>query len=212
VPGSTGLSIGFLTISQSGRIFASASSLRDHQCGAYEIDPDAATHRAIRAGAPPGCAGALGKISPDGKNLLSTHWSPRTPGSPPSVEYLSLLDLETGTTQSLGEGRGSWSPDGRWIAISVHGRIVLIDARNTSQRKGLGASGVDGNLIWSPDSKQLLLAKQERRCSFLYLFQVDDSESLEVVDVETGKRRAIPSAHCAVTSSAVGWIDPRAFR
>jgi hypothetical protein len=212
VPGSTGLSIAFLTISQYGKIFLSASDLPNHQCGAYEIDPDAARHRAIRVGAYPDCAGALGKISPDGKNLLSNHSRPRTPRSPPSVEYLDLLDLETGATQSLGEGSGSWSPDGRWIAISGRRRIVLIDARNTSHRKKLGASGVDDNLVWSPDSKQLLFATQERRCSFLFLSKGVDSESLEIVNVETGKRHAIPSAHCAVTSSAVGWIDSEAVR
>jgi dipeptidyl aminopeptidase/acylaminoacyl peptidase len=154
----------------------------------------------------------MGSISQDGKRVLSTNSLPRTPGSPPSVERLSLLDLETGATQSLGEGRGSWSPDGRWIAVSGHGRIELIDASNTSHRKKLGASGVNDNLLWSPDSKQLLFAKHEMRCSFLYLFQVDDSESLEVVDVESGKRHAIQSAHCGVSSSTVGWIDPEGIR
>jgi hypothetical protein len=194
VPGSAGLSVAFLTVAQSGRVFVSAGDRRNHQCGAYEIDSDTATHHPVRVGDPPGCAGASGPISPDGKEVLSR-----------DGEHLSLLDLNTGATQSLGAGWGSWSPDGRWIAVSGQRQIVLIDAMSPSRRRNLGASGVDDHLVWSPDSKRLLFAKQERRC-----FLLGDFENLEVVDVETGKRHAIQSAHCAVTSSAVGWIDPEA--
>ena len=196
VPGSAGLNVAFLTVSQSGRVFVSGGDRRNHQCGVYEIDPDTATHRPIRIGDPPACAGASGPISPDGKEVLSR-----------DGEHLSLLDLNTGATQSLGIGRGSWSPDGRWIAVSGQRQIVLIDSKNPSHRKKLGASGVDDHLVWSPDSKRLLFAKQEPRC-----FLMVDAESLEVVDVETGKRHAIASAHCAVSRSTVGWIDPEAVR
>lgn len=162
--------------------------------GAFEIDPDAGTRRPLRF--------ANGPISPDGKHALSN-----------DGKHLSLVDLETGSTQPLGEGRrGSWSPDGRWIAAAGFGRIVLIDANNPSHRKKLGSSGVNNRLIWSPDSKHLLFVKQELRCSFPFLLPSGDSESLEVVDVETGKRHGIPSGHCAVTSSAVGWVDPNTVR
>ena len=191
-----GLSVAFLTVSHSGRIFVSAGDRRTHQCGAYEIDPDTATHRPIRIGDPPECAGATGPISPDGKEVLSR-----------DGEHLSLLDLNTGATRPLGAGRGSWSPDGRWIAVSGQRQIVLIDAKSPSHRRKLGASGVDDHLVWSPDSKRLLFVKQELRC-FLMVY----AESLEVVDVETGKRHAISSAHCAVSRSTVGWIDPEAVR
>jgi WD40-like Beta Propeller Repeat len=190
VRGSAGLGdIYGLTVStESGRLYGWAS------LGAYEIDPDAGTHRPLRF--------AKGPICPDGKHAVSN-----------DGKHLSLVDLETGSTQPLGEGRsGSWSPDGRWIATAGFGRIVLIDANNPSHRKKLGSSGVDNHLIWSPDSKHLLFVKQEQRCNFLFLFQVDDSESLEIVDVETGRRRAIPSGHCAVTSSAVGWVDATTVR
>ncbi len=211
VPGSAGIGdIYSVSVSRSGQIFVSASGGKDDPCGAYVIDPDAGTHRLLRTGRGPNCGGAIGSISPDSKKLLSIYSRPRTPGGPQSVEQLSLLDLETGATQSLGTGRGSWSPDGRWIAVSGLGRIVLIEASNLSHRKKLGATGVDDHLVWSPDSKRLLFVKRDARCSFLYLFQVDDSESLEVVDVETGKRHAIQSGHCAVTRSAVGWIDSEA--
>jgi hypothetical protein len=190
VHGSAGLGdIYDLTVSpQSGRLYVWAS------LGAYEIDPDTGTHRPLRF--------AIGPISPDGKHALSY-----------DGKHLSLVDLETGSNQSLGEGRrGSWSPDGRWIAAAGFGRIVLIDASNPSHRKKLGSSGVNNHLIWSPDSKHLLFVKQELRCNFPFFLPSGDSESLQVVDVETGKRRAIRSGHCAVTSSAVGWVDPTAVR
>jgi hypothetical protein len=87
---------------------------------------------------------------------------------------------------------------------------VLIDARNSSHRKKLGASGVNNDLLWSPDSRLLLFAKEEL-CSFLF-FGGGDFEGLEVVDVETGKRHAVKSAHCAVGRPEVGWVDPEAVR
>ena len=222
VPGSAGLAVQFVTVSQSGRLFVSAMDGRTRQCGAYELDLETATHRPLRVGDFPECAGAWGPVSPDGTKVLS--WGDALgPVSPEgklrshAFEHLNLLDLKTGASRSLvsitpGEGTGSWSPDGSWIAASSRGRIVLIDASNPSHRRKLGAAGVDGRLIWSPDSKQLLFAKQEWRCSFPFLFPGDDSESLETVNVETGKTHAIPSAHCQVTSSAVGWINPEAFR
>lgn len=200
VRGSVGLgTIWFLTVSQpSGRIFVSGVSGRGNgECGAFEIDPDAGTLRALRVGIYPDCGGAAGPISPDGKRLLSRQG-----------KQLSILDLKTGALQTLGTGkRGSWSPDGRWIAASLGGGIVLIDATNPSRRRKLGASGVDGHLIWSPDSKHLLFTKSELRCAFTESF-----ESLATVDVETGKRSVIKNSHCMVSSSNVGWIDPDAVR
>ena len=203
VPGSGGMGeISSLTVSPgSGHIFVSASGGADRLCGAYEIDPESRTHRPLRVGNGPQCGGGMGSVSPDGTQLLATDGG-----------YLSLLNLETGERRPLGAGAGSWSPDGRRIAASVRGRILLIDVRNPSLRKDLGMAGIDNRLIWSPDSKLLLFAKREMRCSFLHLFQVDDAESLKVVDVETGKRNTIQSARCAVTSSAVGWIDQEAIR
>jgi len=43
-------------------------------------------------------------------------------------------------------------PDARWIAAASNGGISLIDARNPSHGRKLGASGVDGRLIWWIDS------------------------------------------------------------
>ena len=80
----------------------------------------------------------------------------------------------------------------------------MIDATDTSRRRNIGASG-NGPVEWSPDSKYLLLLKSELRCSAYF-------ESLEVLDVENGKRSVIKSSHCEVGRGWVGWIDPDAVR
>jgi WD40 repeat protein len=196
VPGSGGLGdISSLTVSpRSGKIFVAASGGKDHLCGAYEIDPVAGTHHPLRVGAGPSCGGAMGKISPDGKRVLSAEG-----------QRLSLVNVETGVVQFLGTGRAEWSPDGQWIAVSSRGQIIVINANDLSQRRTLGTSGVDGHLVWSPDSKHLLFVEREPRCS-------DDFETLATVDVESGGRETIQSSHCMVTSSNVGWVQSEAIR
>jgi hypothetical protein len=181
-----------------GKIFV-CSGLRtpEHECGVYELDPESGTIQAVRVGMRPGCGGALGPISPDGKRVLSY-----------GGERLSILDMKTGNVDQLGGGltQGSWSPDGRWIAAWGNGKIVLIDAANTSARKKLGGSGF-GGVFWSPDSKQLLIGKSQLSCAPT-LF----GESLEVVDVASGHRSLIKSSHCRIVATTVGWIDREAVQ
>lgn len=213
IPGSVGLgAIWHLTVSRpSGTILVSGISEKGGNagCGTYEIDPDAGTLRTLRAGAYPNCAGGGGAISPDGKHILSS-----------TGEELSVIDLSTGAVEvveGLGAGLAqrdvtwrsevSWSPDGRWIAaILNHSRIVLIDAADTSKRRNIGAAG-NGPLEWSQDSKYLLLLKSELRCATSLYF-----ESLQVLEVATGKRQLIKSSHCEIGPGWVGWMDPETLR
>ena len=213
IPGSAGLgAIWHLTVLRpSGTILVSGISEKggNTECGTYEIDPDAGTLRTLRAGAYPNCAGGGGAISPDGKHILSS-----------TGEELSVIDLSTGAVEvveGLGAGLGqrdvtwrsevSWSPDGRWIAaILNHSRIVLIDATDTSKRKNIGAAG-NGPLEWSQDSKYLLLLKSELRCATSLYF-----ESLQVLEVATGKRQLIKSSHCEIGPGWLGWMDPETLR
>jgi hypothetical protein len=211
VPGTVGLgTIWNLTVSQpSGRIYVSGLSKTRGQCGTFEIDPDAGAFRILLVGAYPDCGGGGGAISPDGKRVLSYRDT-----------ELSVIDLETGTVEAIKgiAGRAtqrhvtwprtaSWSPDGRWIStVFDNGGIVLIETTDTSKRRNLGSSG-GAPIIWSPDSRYLLLSRSESRCDQYVYFT-----SLESLDVETGRRRAIQSSRCEVGPGWVGWVDSEAVR
>jgi hypothetical protein len=209
VPGSAGLgSIWHLTVSQpGGQIFLSGIDKSLSGCGTFEIDPDAGTFRTLLAGAYPDCGGGGGAISPDGKRVLS-HVG----------QELSVRDLETSSNEvihgisggpSKYDGtwpyKANWSPDGRWISTILRDRVVLIDATNTSRRRNLGHGRVP--VMWSQDSKYLLLSASQLRCAPYLSF-----ESLESLDVQTGKRSVIKSSRCEVGPGWFGWIDPGVVR
>jgi hypothetical protein len=204
VPGTVGLgTIWNLTISQpSGRIFASGVSETKGQCGTFEIDPGTGTIKTLLTGPFPDCGGGGGAVSPDGTRALSY-----------SRKELSIIDLATGTVQAI-KGvpsrdserdvtwprRATWSPDGRWISTTVGDRMLLIDTNDTSKRRKLGSSG-GPIVVWSPDSNYLLLSRSELRCTLTLYF-----DSLETVDVRTGKRNVIKSSHCEVGGGWLGWV------
>jgi dipeptidyl aminopeptidase/acylaminoacyl peptidase len=185
VAGSTGLGniTSLIVTSAPVRILVSASlrKLGRSDCGDFEIDPAAGVLRPLRLGVSPDCGGPL---SPDGKRELHS-----------SGEQLSILDLSTGKSTPIGQGmkRPSWSPDGRWIAVVEGKNGVLMDAADPSKKRRLAPA--DGRMIWSPDSKYLLLQRSQISC-LASLYGV----SLETVNVETGKRTLIKSSHCNVLS------------
>ena len=169
--------------------------------GVYEIDPVGGALRALWRGAYPDCGGP---VSPTSGCMLRSN-----------AKQLDLVNLESGSVETLFKGRGGptpipagvwspnavWSPDGRWISAIQDGRLVVIDANNTSKRRKLGRSDHPG--VWSPDSKYLLFIKSQFSCLATLYF-----ESLEVLEVESGRRSMIKSAHCNVGGGmAVGWID-----
>jgi hypothetical protein len=197
VPGSTGLGnvASLIESSQSGKIFVSARRMNDGamECGAFEIDPKAGALRPLRIGAYPDCGGP---ISPDGKRELNL-----------AGDQLILRDLANGGAEIiLGKGfrAAAWSPDGRWVAAVTgdHGSsrgLLLIDSNNTSKRRKLGWG--DGQPVWSPDSKWLLTTKSQFSCAWtLY------GQSLQVVNVDTGKGTVLSSSHCTVLGSTPVWI------
>jgi hypothetical protein len=101
----------------------------------------------------------------------------------------------------------AWSPDGRWIsAIKDDGRIVLIDSDDTERRRDRGPAG-GGPVEWSPDSKYMLAPRSQLRCALSLYF-----ESLEAIEVETGKRILIKTSRCEVGPGWSGWIDPAIAR
>jgi hypothetical protein len=207
VRGSTGLGeIWNIAMSQgSGRLLVSSWSKTKGECGTFEIDPDSGGFQTLRAGRFPDCGGGGWPISPDGKRAMRL--SMNELGVIDSRSPLGLVDLGTGEVQPIGVGMAgaTWSPDGRWIAVlsgrSGSSTILLVDANNPSRRRNLGPGG---NAEWSPDSKRILVAKQQgRQCG-------SNLWSLEVVDIQTGKRTSIPSSHCRIFQNSTGWMDREA--
>jgi len=193
VPGSGGLGeIVSVTNSLSGNLLVTAA-YGQGLCGAYEIDTSRGTHRPIwTEPARPDCRLGVEQVDPDGKRVLIGD----------NLNF-KVVDTATGTIELSGStGRGAWSPDGNWLAISKKGEITVFDGRTFSMRRRFRASSIDGHLVWSPDSTRILFVQEELGC----LLQ-DDFESIAVLDIETGKKWVISSSHCMVTNSQIGWVD-----
>jgi hypothetical protein len=169
-----------------------------NSCGVYEIHlPTGDVHAAVetsdcRAGSP----WRVLSLSPEKTEALVS-----------ANRSLALLDLAKGSITKI-EGRlskGSFSPDGKWIAaIQINNptpsKTALIDRNNLSSRRDLGGAN-DGEVVWSPDSKFLLHAVYRRACPS------QNPLALEALDVETGKRSLIKDSICNSGSSRqIGWI------
>jgi len=123
--------------------------------------------------------------------------------------HLELVNLVHATTKPVsGEvEQGAWSPDGRWIAALSHrnSRLFLIDARDFSKRADLG-SAPWRRPDWSPDSRYLLLWKYQLfRCGVF--LDVDGPATLEMLDIQSGRRSTIPNSQCRVEHGWSGWIS-----
>jgi hypothetical protein len=133
-------------------------------------------------------------MSPDGERAVVSV------GKQLGVEVVETGAISVIKGASTG-AQNSWSPDSRWVAILRDGSATLVDAIDVTRRRRLGSMG-HGPLIWSPDSKYLLLRKSGFSCGF-----GNEGESLEVVDVETAERREVKSSHCDVMAGTLGWLD-----
>jgi hypothetical protein len=185
----------------SGRVQSSGA----RRCGVFAVDIPAGNVKQILIGE---CRDEWSwdylSLSPNGDRAVASH-----------DRHLELIDLVQGTTRSLGSefDVGSWSPDGKWIAVRESGnrdRLFLIDAANLSRRHSLGAAVVIMP-EWSPDSRYLLLWKGYIfRCGF-YL-DVDAPATLETLDIQTGKRSTIKSSRCQITNGETGWVSSEIAR
>jgi Tol biopolymer transport system component len=203
VRGSEGLEVWHLSVSpSSGKIFIAGWTTNQGtrgECGYFEIDPNAGTVRTLRAEPAVDCRQGPGPMSPDGKYAVSA-----------SSKQLGLLDLETGEVRTIkgssDPGSCSWSPDGRLLACIRDGKIAVVDI-STSQVRNIGGSG-NGRAEWSPDGRSLLVFRDQLSClPTLY------GASLAVVDVGTGQRNWVKSAHCNITGGAYyGWMSSEAVQ
>jgi len=130
-------------------------------------------------------------LSPDGQRELKfEHWQMR------------VHDKGTGVDVILKNAWPcAWSPDGKLLACDRDHKIVLFDANELSVKRQLGSAGV-GGLDWSPDSTRLLIRTSSPRCWATLYF-----ENLTLVDVTTGKRKEVKSAHCNASAGKFGWVD-----
>src|SRR5712671_8169847 len=74
----------------------------------------------------------------------------------------------------------SWSPDGKWIAVSMHGSIWKIDPRNGEAWEVTHSRKLHSSPSWSPDGKWIVYTSDDEWKSI----------QLEAVNVETGETRA----------------------
>jgi hypothetical protein len=194
--------IGPFAVSQGEDLVVSGGSKGNNypakSCGVYEIhlpagDVSAAIETSdCRAGSP----WRVLSLSPEKTEALIY-----------SNRSLALLDLAKGSITKI-EGqlsKGSFSPDGKWIAaIQINNpnppRTILIDRSELTKRRDLGESE-DSEVVWSPDSKFLLHAVYRPACPS------QNPLALETLDVETGKRSLIKDSICNSGSSRqIGWI------
>lgn len=176
-----------------GTIVVNAWSWSQNTRGIFRIDPTA-TMQLLPLGSASVCGGEGGLLSPDGERAITR-----------GRKQLRLVTLNTGTVSPIKgtstDTQCTWSPDGRWIAGIRGGRIVLVNAAKPNRARHLGSAG-DAPIVWSPDSKYLLLRKSSLSCA-LTLY----GESLEIVEVTTGRRRMVKSSHCTIIAGTLGWLD-----
>lgn len=75
----------------------------------------------------------------------------------------------------------AWSPDGKWIAVSMHGSIWKIDPRNGEAWELTHDRKLHSSPAWSPDGKWIVYTSDDEWKSI----------QLEAVNVETGATHAL---------------------
>jgi len=113
--------------------------------------------------------------------------------------HVEIIDLLKGTFDVLPGGffMAAWSPDGRSLVAlenGENGRTILMDA-NLVQRRVLEHT----ELGWSPDSRYLLGLRRSDRCG-------PDYATLELIEVDTGKKTIVQSSECQINQSTTGWV------
>jgi hypothetical protein len=194
-------SLGPFAVSQGEDLVVSGGAKGNYpagSCGVYEIRLPAGDVRAAietsdcRAGSP----WRVLSLSPEKTEALIS-----------ANRNLALLDLAKGSITKIEVqlSKGSFSPDGKWIAaIQINNpnppKLILIDRSDLAKRRDLGASE-DSEAVWSPDSKFLLHAVYRPACPS------QNPLALETLEVQTGTRSVIKESICNSGSSRqIGWI------
>jgi len=194
IPGSEALSVDSLAVPPRTDKIIIAGGRRGTPCGIFELNLPAGDVREIAVMSPCDPLNPLSHwsnldLSPDGKRATALR-----------NHHLELIDLIHGRVTVLAEDLilGAWSPNGDWLAAMESGsdKTLLLDARTLQRRRVIGST----DLRWSPDSRYLLARKHNLTCG-------PEAGTLEIVNIETGKRTEIASSKCHIDRSTTGWVS-----
>jgi hypothetical protein len=195
VPGSREFGISGLAVSvREDKIVISGGRLEkgSQNCGLFELTlPSGEARQVLQT---PDCEYRSSwtdlSLSPSGEQAVGRHNG-----------QLELIDFVNATSTVIGAEfwTGAWAPNGKWIAAlkGKQSQLFLIDPNNLSHRQMRGETG--GGVHWSPDSRYLLLFKDQLLCGFYFY-------TIETFEVATGKRSIIRSSRCKIEGGPSGWI------
>lgn len=198
IPGSDVFGImSFAVSAQQGKLLISGNRLQAAGTGngLFELDPESGDSRLLMLNdKTEGAIPVLSRwshlsVSPDGTRAAAMRNG-----------LLEVIDLTRHTVTPLPQYLevGAWSPDGKWLAAIdwKKGHTVLLDAATLTPKRVLEESDVE----WSPDSRFLLGARKYDLCG-------PYSGTLQIIDVESGKRLTLWHSRCKVNQPRKGWLS-----
>ena len=115
---------------------------------------------------------------------------------------IELVDLSDGSAKRIGSyDHATWSPDGQWLAAFKGHSISLLDPVRFRRKKSFGRF-LDEDPVWSPDSRYLLV--EAPSCGPYF-------SSMSAIDVYSGKRTDIKSAHCLVMNNGHWFVTQEVY-
>jgi Tol biopolymer transport system component len=167
------------------------------------------------------------RISPDGKTLISSAWTPADTGGvsewPNAKIWRIALDGTESKQITHEQGRfadmcPSWSPDGKKIAfiragltddLSVYSKTSLNIISSSGGELGTLISESDEFLLspsWSPDGKTIAYLTKDKKASG----ETPMARTMNVIDVETGAIKVIGEVPNANVNIELAWsLDSR---